>query len=164
VGDLLSWSVIAATGALLAGVMTAIRLARWRTVTILDQPELWSLHLGYAWLALGLLGKGGAMLVDRAMLIDVQHALTIGGLGTLTIVMILRTSAARAVPSVPVPHAVGFIALAITLAALARLAAPLLDWAAGALALFAAAVLWSVGATAALWSHLALARSGKRTR
>jgi uncharacterized protein involved in response to NO len=158
VADLLSWSAIAAAAALLAGALTAVRLARWRTVAILSQPELWSLHLGYAWLALGLLGKGGAMLIDRAMLIDLQHALTIGGLGTLTMVMILRTSAARAVPSVAVPRSVGLIAIAITLAALARLAAPFLDWPAGAWALLAAAVLWSIGAAAALWFHLALAR------
>ena len=104
------------------------------------------------------------MLVDRAMMIDLQHALTIGGLGTLTMVMILRTSAARAVPAVAVPHAVGLIAVAIALAALARLAAPFLDWPAGAWALLAAGVFWSVGAAAAFWFHLALARSGKRTR
>ena len=156
--DLLSLWGIAGAAALVAGVMTAIRLARWRTAAIRDQPELWSLHLGYAWLALGLLGKGGAMLIDRAMLIDLQHALTLGGLGTLTMVMILRTSAARAVPSAAVPRAVGIIAIAIALATLARLAAPFLEWPAGAWALFAAAALWSVGAAAALVLQLALAR------
>jgi uncharacterized protein involved in response to NO len=158
VADLLSAWVIAAAAALLAGALSAVRLARWRTAAILGQPELWGLHLGYAWLALGLLGKGGALLIDPAMLIDVQHTLTIGGLGTLTMVMILRTSAARAVPSVAVPRAVGLVAIAIALAALARLAVPFLEWPAGAWALLAAAVLWSVAAAAALWSHLALAR------
>jgi uncharacterized protein involved in response to NO len=48
VSDLLSMWGIAAAGALVAGVLTALRLARWRTVAIRDQPELWSLHLGYA--------------------------------------------------------------------------------------------------------------------
>jgi uncharacterized protein involved in response to NO len=164
VADLLSWPVPAAAAALVAGLLTAVRLARWRTAAILSQPELWSLHLGYAWLALGLLGKGGAMLIDRTLLIDLQHALTIGGLGTLTMVMVLRTSAARAVPSAAVPRAVGIMAIAMTLAALARLAAPFLDWPAGAWALFAAAALWSLGAAAALGLHVALARSGKSAR
>jgi uncharacterized protein involved in response to NO len=41
---------------------------------------------------------------------------------------------------------------------LSRLAAPFLDWPAGAWALLAAAMLWSAGARAALWFHLALAR------
>ncbi|HEX6111590.1 MAG TPA: NnrS family protein [Geminicoccaceae bacterium] len=156
--DLLSlWGTAAAAG-LLAGVLTAIRLARWRTAAVLDQPELWSLHLGYAWLALGLLAKGAATMIDRSMLIDLQHALTIGGLGTLSLVMILRTSAARAVPSVAVPRAVGAIAILITLATLARLAAPFLGSVAGAWALLAAAALWSIGAAAALGLHFALAR------
>jgi uncharacterized protein involved in response to NO len=160
--DLLSiWVIAAAAASLVAGALTAIRLARWRTAAILDQPELWSLHLGYGWLALGLLAKAAATVIDRALLIDLQHALTIGGLGTLTMVMILRTSAARAVPSVAVPRAVGPIAIGISLAALARLAAPFLDWPAGAWALFAAAALWSIGAAAALGLHLVLARGGK---
>jgi uncharacterized protein involved in response to NO len=162
--DLLSMWGIAAAAALVAGILTAIRLARWRTAAILDQPELWSLHLGYGWLALGLLAKAAATVIDRALLIDLQHALTIGGLGTLSLVMILRTSAARRVPSVAAPRAIGMIAVAVTLAALARLAAPFLDWPAGAWALFAAAALWSVGAAAAFWFHVAFARSGKSAR
>jgi uncharacterized protein involved in response to NO len=156
--DLLSLWGIAGAAALVAGVMTAIRLARWRTVAILDQPELWSLHLGYAWLAFGLLAKGIAGMIDRALLIDLQHALTIGGLGTLSLVMILRTSAARRVPAVAAPRALGMIAILIALATLARLAAPFLDGSAGAWALLAAAALWSIGVAAALGLHLVLAR------
>jgi hypothetical protein len=77
-------------------------------------------------------------------------------------VMILRTSAARAVPSVPAPRVVGLIAIAITLASLARLAAPLFDPPAGTWALLLAAALWSIGAAATLGLHLRLARSGVR--
>jgi uncharacterized protein involved in response to NO len=131
VSDLLLLWGVAAAGALSAGVLTALRLARWRTLAIRDQPALWTLHLGYAWLALGLLAKGIGSLIDRELLIDLQHALTIGGLGTLSLVMILRTSAARRVPAVAVPRALGMIAILITLATLARLAAPFLDGASG---------------------------------
>ncbi len=158
VSDLLSLWGVAAAGALGAGVLTALRLARWRTVAIRDQPALWTLHLGYAWLALGLLAKGIGSLIDRELLIDLQHALTIGGLGTLSLVMILRTSAARRVPAVAAPRALGMIAILITLATLARLAAPFLDGPAGVWAFLAAAALWSIGAAAVLGLHLALAR------
>jgi hypothetical protein len=72
--------------------------------------------------------------------------------------MILRTSAARRVPAVAVPRALGMIAILITLATLARLAAPFLDGPAGVWALLAAAALWSIGAAAVLALHLALAR------
>ena len=158
VSDLLSLWGVAAAGALVAGVLTTLRLARWRTVAIRDQPALWTLHLGYAWLALGLLAKGIGSLIDRELLIDLQHALTIGGLGTLSQVMILRTSAARRVPAVAAPRALGMIAILITLATLARPAAPFLDGPAGVWALLAAAALWSIGAAAVLALHLALAR------
>jgi uncharacterized protein involved in response to NO len=157
VSDLLSLWGAAAAGALGAGVLTALRLARWRTVAIRDQPALWTLHLGYAWLALGLLAKGVGSLIARELLIDLQHALTIGGLGTLSLVMILRTSAARRVP-VAAPRSLGMIAILITLATLARLAAPFLDGPACVWAFLAAAALWSIGAAAVLGLHLALAR------
>ena len=97
-------------------------------------------------------------MIDRALLIDLQHALTIGGLGTLSLVMILRTSAARRVPAVAAPRALGMIAILIALATLARIAAPFLGGSAGAWALLAAAALWSIGVAAALGLHLVLAR------
>jgi hypothetical protein len=50
------------------------------------------------------------------------------------------------------------IAILITLATLARLAAPFLDGPAGVWALLAAAALWIIGAAAVLALHLALAR------
>ena len=105
-------------------------------------------YLGYAWLARPAL-KGIGSLIDRELLIDLQHALTIGGLGTLSLVMILRTSAARRVPAVAAPG-LGMIAILITLATLARLAAPFLDGPAGVWAFLAAAALWSIGAAAVL--------------
>lgn len=40
---------------LAAGLALAMRLARWRGQATLREPLLWVLHLGYGWLALGLL-------------------------------------------------------------------------------------------------------------
>ena len=160
--DLLALWPVAAVAAAAVGMLIAIRLARWRTAAIRDVPELWSLHLGYAWLALGLLAKGAALPIDRALLIDLQHALTIGALGTLSFAMILRTGAARAVPSVAVPRAIGMIALALGLATLARLAAPFLAYPFSPWALIAAAGLWSVAAAATLACHFAIIRAAAR--
>lgn len=94
------------------------------------------------------------------MLPDLQHALAIGGLGTLTLVMIVRTSAARAVPSAAVPRAVGAIAVAVSGAALARVVAPFLEWPSGHWALAVSSVLWSGSAAAALTWHFKLVGSG----
>src|SRR5690606_28731844 len=44
--------------ALLAGVLTAVRLLRWRPWQCLDRPDLLVLLLGYTWLALGMMLTG----------------------------------------------------------------------------------------------------------
>ena len=40
---------------IVAGATLALRLSRWRSAQTLREPLLWSLHVGYAWLSLGLL-------------------------------------------------------------------------------------------------------------
>jgi uncharacterized protein involved in response to NO len=40
---------------IVAGATLAVRLSRWRSAQTLREPLLWSLHVGYAWLSLGLL-------------------------------------------------------------------------------------------------------------
>src|SRR5690348_10314965 len=49
--------------ALAAGLVLAMRLVRWRGVEAMREPLVWVLHLGYAWLAVGLLllGLNGLM-------------------------------------------------------------------------------------------------------
>ncbi len=136
----------AGAAALVAGLATAARLSRWRGLELLGYPDLWTLHLGYAWLALGLILKGGALLAGTPVLVDLQHALTIGALGTLTMVMMLRTAATRGARTSAVPAAVGLLALALSLATLARLAVPLLHGPAGTVGLAVAAALWAAAA------------------
>lgn len=45
--DLLTIRAVAGAAAVLGGVLSAIRLVRWRPWAILDRPDLWNLHLGY---------------------------------------------------------------------------------------------------------------------
>jgi uncharacterized protein involved in response to NO len=146
----------AGAAALVAGVATALRLARWRGLELAGHPDLWSLHLGYAWLSLGLILKGAALLAGAPHLAGVHHALAIGALGTMTLVMMLRTAASRGQRTRTVPGAVGLVALALSLAALARLAAPLLGDQAYVLGLALAAGLWATGVLVAAALYLAL--------
>jgi len=107
--------------ALLAGVLTAVRLLRWRPWQCLDRPDLLVLLLGYTWLALGMMLTGLAtagLLPVTAML----HAITIGALGSLTFGVMART---RLIYRFRDPNArrwIHPIALLISLAALARMA------------------------------------------
>jgi uncharacterized protein involved in response to NO len=146
----------AGAAALVAGLATALRLARWRSLALAGHPDVWSLHLGYAWLALGLILKGAALLAGSPLLAGVQHAIAIGAIGTLTLVMMLRTTASRGQRTRAVPGAVGLVALALTLATLARLAAPLLAGQGYLLGLAAAAGLWATGILACGLLYLAV--------
>jgi uncharacterized protein involved in response to NO len=49
----------------LAGVLAAVRLARWRLWALRGRPDLFCLASGYAWLALGLVAFGAAAAPGR---------------------------------------------------------------------------------------------------
>lgn len=66
-----------------AGVIAAVRLARWRLWALRGRPDLFCLASGYAWLALGLLAFGVALAFGRDEPRAV-HLITVGALGTLT--------------------------------------------------------------------------------
>ena len=75
-----------------AGLALILRLARWRGWRTAADPLLFVLHLGYAWLGLGLvlLGLGGrlAILPPAAAV----HALTAGAIGTMTLAVMTRAA------------------------------------------------------------------------
>jgi len=62
----------------LAGLLAAVRLVRWRLWALRSRPDLVCLASGYAWLAVGLVVYG--VFMDTVAL----HFITIGALGTLT--------------------------------------------------------------------------------
>lgn len=71
--------------------LQALRLAGWFDLRVFGLPVLWVLHLGYAWLCLGALLSGLALLglfPEAAAL----HALTIGTVGVFTLGMMTRVS------------------------------------------------------------------------
>lgn len=84
---LASWLAGLATWpAIVAGIALAVRLSRWRGGATLGEPLLFVLHVGYGWLALGLilLGLEGS---SAAL-----HALTVGAIGTMTLAVMTRAS------------------------------------------------------------------------
>ncbi|MGQ9365884.1 NnrS family protein [Azospirillum sp. A39] len=78
--------------ALLAAAAHAARLARWHGPKTLDQPLVWVLHAGYAWLPVGLALKAatalGAPVSDGAGI----HALTAGTFATMILAVMTRAS------------------------------------------------------------------------
>ncbi len=81
----------AGTVLLAAALIQGIRLAGWYSNGIWRVPILWVLHIGYAWLVLGLALRGlaGFGLLPSAIAL---HAITVGGIGVLTLGMMARVA------------------------------------------------------------------------
>ena len=127
-----------------AGLALAARLSRWRGLGTVREPLLFVLHLGYAWLAFGLILLG--LDVPAAL-----HALTVGAIGTMTLAVMTRATPGPAGATLA-------ICLLVTLAALLRVASAF----AGAQAVMVtslAGLAWSAAFAAfALRYLIALAR------
>jgi len=111
-----------------AGLMSAVRVLRWRLWRCRGRPDLAGLGLGYGWLAVGLVLMGLSRVADTLPFTAALHAVTIGAIGTLTISVMARTRLlwAKQDPARArgIPVAVGLIGVAallrITAAAGAR--------------------------------------------
>ena len=75
-----------------AALAHAIRLSGWRSFRTRVEPILWVLHVGYAWLPVGLALKAFALLGDAAWAMKWQHALTAGAFATMILAVMTRAS------------------------------------------------------------------------
>ena len=95
---LIAWSVAPthpAAGALLlaAGGLNLVRLIRWRGDATVAEPLVWILHLGYLWLAAGLVFTGLSVAAPGLVPPSVGvHALTAGAIGVMTLAIMTRAS------------------------------------------------------------------------
>ena len=81
---------------MLAGVLQAIRLARWQSWVIKGQPDILMLHLAWAWLAAGLGLVGLALVWPQALWKTSSiHALTMGAMGSMIFAIAARALMAR---------------------------------------------------------------------
>jgi uncharacterized protein involved in response to NO len=141
-----------AAAAALAALANAARMAPWGARHTLLHPILWILHLGYAWIPLGLALQALAALGLIAPSVA-THSLTIGAVGSLTLGMMARVALGHTGRPLAVarPTTVAFVL--VNLAALARLSA-LLTPDLHLESLLAAGALWSLAFLLFLWVHL----------
>lgn len=87
-----SWLTAIPAGA--AAASQAFRLSRWRTAAALREPLLAMLHISFAFAPLGWLAVAMASLglVSGA---SALHVLTVGGIGTMTIAVMMRVTRAH---------------------------------------------------------------------
>jgi len=156
----LDWAALAVTGlalliwtiapdaavtpwtALSGGIALTLRLSRWRGLHTVREPLLLILHVGYGWLAFGLLLLGLDGLTGVLPATTALHALTVGAVGTMTLAVMTRASlghTGRPLSAGPATKAIyGLITAAALLRILSPLAGDRID-----LALWLAGTAWS---------------------
>ncbi len=129
---LVAWSVAPthpAAGALLlaAGGLNLVRLIRWRGDATVAEPLVWILHLGYLWLAAGLLFTGLSVAAPGLVPPSVGvHALTAGAIGVMTLAIMTRASRGHTGRPLAAGRIEVLIYVLINAAALARVTGGLL--------------------------------------
>jgi uncharacterized protein involved in response to NO len=137
--------------ALFAAVVHGVRLARWHGLAVRDQPLLWAMHLGYAWLVAAFALRAAADLAGAPAPDLALHAFTVGAFGMMKLSLMTRVALRHTGrPLRPAPAMVAAFAL-IGVAALLRVAGA----GSGAL-LVASALLWGGGLALYLAVHGAM--------
>jgi uncharacterized protein involved in response to NO len=146
VAGLMAWAAfpeaaITAVLTLAAGVAAGVRLSRWRGLATMREPLLFILHVGYAWVALGLMLLGLNGLFAWAPPAAPIHALTVGAIGTMTLAVMTRATLGHAGRPLAAGPGTWIIYVLVTLAAILRTCAALSAHA--ALLTSAAGIAWS---------------------
>ena len=127
---------------LLAAFVQAFRLAQWAGHRTIRDPLLWVLHLGYAWLILGLMLKAIWLLTGAVAAEKWMHALTVGAFTTMIIAVMTRASLGHTGRALVAPRHIAVSYSLITIAAAIRVFAP---------AIFPVWYNETIAASAALW-------------
>lgn len=117
---------LAGAGLLLAGAAQAARLSRWRGLATLRDPLLFVLHLGYAWLPIGLTLLGSSILSDAVPRSSALHALAAGAMGTMTLAVMTRATLGHTGRDLKADGATVAIYAMVSAGAALRICAPML--------------------------------------
>jgi len=109
---------------LIAGAALFLRLMRWRGASTGAEPLLFVLHLGYGWLALGLMLMGANQLLGFTDPTAPLHAITAGAIGTMTLAVMTRATRGHTGRLLVADRGTVAIYVSVTLAAALRVGAP----------------------------------------
>ena len=118
-------SPITSVLAFVAGGLALGRMTHWGFGNTLKSPILWVLHVGYAWIGIGLVLRGFAVF-GAVPPTSATHALTAGAIGTLTLGMMARVARGHTARELRVEAVTGLAFVAVTFAAVVRVAVPIL--------------------------------------
>jgi uncharacterized protein involved in response to NO len=138
-----SWLI--GLAAILAAAAHLLRLARWQGWRAWRIPLLWILHVGYAWLVLGLILTTAAAVTRLVPASGGLHALAAGAIGSMVLAVMSRAGLGHT--GRPLAARLPTVAayLLVNLGAILRVAAPFLDPERGLQLLAAGGGLWAAG-------------------
>ena len=143
--DLLApWTAIAGIVAAFAALVQAWRLARWGSLRTLDEPLVWTLHLAYAWLPIGLALKGLYLLTGASWGAHWLHALTIGVAASMVLAVMTRAGLGHTGRPLVAARSIALAYGLLSGAALVRVFAPSLAPAHYRWTIFTSGVLWVI--------------------
>ncbi len=87
-----TWTALPASG---LAIILLVRISAWRSIGIMNNMAVLPLHLGYIWMAIGFgllaAARLGALLTQQ----EAVHVITLGGIGTITLTMLIRITGVR---------------------------------------------------------------------
>ena len=110
---------------IIAGIFQAIRLGRWGGARTTPDPLVLILHVGYAWIPVGLALLGVSLIggpIPRSL---AMHALTAGAMTTMILAVMTRASLGHTGRALRANTATVAIYALVTLGAVLRISAPL---------------------------------------
>ena len=147
---LAAWAALPATREtawllLASGVAQAVRLSRWRGLETRGEPLLWILHVGYAFVPLGMLGVGGAIVWPEVVPpAAAQHLWMAGAIGVMTLAVMTRATLGHGGRALTAGAGTAAVYLLVVVSVLARLLGGVLQE--QAMMLWAlSALLWCLG-------------------
>jgi uncharacterized protein involved in response to NO len=118
------WTGLAAAAAC---IVHALRLARWRAWLVMDEPLLFVMHLGYAWLVVALGLKAAAGLAGAVPEAAWLHAFTVGALGMMMMGLMTRVVLRHTGRALVLPPAIAAAFALMFAASVLRVSATLFD-------------------------------------
>lgn len=120
------WVVFPGTGEAavltgLAAILNALRLARWQGHRTLADPLVFVLHLGYAWVSIGLALLAYAQATLGFAEATAAHGLTAGAIGTMTLAVMTRATLGHTGRALRASAATQAVYVLVSIAAAARL-------------------------------------------
>ena len=122
---LITMPIIVGITLIILGVVQLIRMSGWHSLKTTKVPLLWSLHISYSAMALGLILMGVSYFIHHITFSSGLHLVTIGAMGLMILAMMSRVSLGHTGRKLEVKTIISVSFMFLIAAALARVIMPL---------------------------------------